>query len=129
MNTGDWMDLAVLERKKYQYLNEVLDLTNQLGSVLDRNDQVSVQMLLAMRQEPVLHLEEIHNTAKARRAALSEEDQARLSELLNGAAPSSDGEKAFAEQAGKASRLLNRVLELDKRLSIRFAGKDSFYNG
>ena len=33
------LDLAVLERKKYNDLNDVLDLTQQLGEALDRNDE------------------------------------------------------------------------------------------
>mgnify|MGYP006990325601 CR=1 FL=1 len=36
-----------LERKKYNYLNEVMDLSRQMGEALDRGDEVSMQMLLA----------------------------------------------------------------------------------
>ena len=58
MTAGVWMDLTVLERKKYNSLSEVLDLTRQLGESLDRNDQVAVRMIIAMRQDPLLRLEE-----------------------------------------------------------------------
>lgn len=121
------LDLAVLERKKYNDLNEVLELTQQLGEALDRNDQVSVRMLVAMRQDPILHLEEVNATAKSRRESLTEEEQERVRALLDGAEAQDDGEKTFLEQAGKARSLLERVVELDRRVSLRMAGENSFY--
>ena len=121
------LDLAVLERKKYNDLNDVLDLTQQLGEALDRNDEVSVRMLVAMRQDPIHHLEEVNRTAKSRLASLTEEEQERIKALLAGAAAQDDGEKTFLEQAGKARGLLERVVELDRRISLRLAGENSFY--
>ena len=56
------LDLQVLERKKYNLLNDVMDLSQQLATAMDRNDQVSVRMLVAMRQDPLTQLEEVkHN--------------------------------------------------------------------
>ena len=127
MTAGVWMDLTVLERKKYNSLSEVLDLTRQLGESLDRNDQVAVRMLIAMRQDPLLHLEEAERTAKDRRRSLTEEEQRRIRSLLKGAEPQSSEERTFLDQAGKTRRLLERVVELDRRLSLRLAGEDSFY--
>ena len=66
MSGNELMDLAVLERKKYNYLNEVLDLTEQIGQAADRNDQVAMRMLVAMRQDPILSLAEVDDTAKTR---------------------------------------------------------------
>ena len=127
MTAGVWMDLTVLERKKYNSLSEVLDLTRQLGESLDRNDQVAVRMLIAMRQDPLLHLEEAERTAKDRRRSLTEEEQRRIRSLLKGAEPQSSEERTFLDQAGKTRRLLERVVELDRRLSLRMAGGQSFY--
>ena len=127
MTAGVWMDLTVLERKKYNSLSEVLDLTRQLGESLDRNDQVAVRMLIAMRQDPLLHLEEAERTAKDRRRSLTEEEQRRIRSLLKGAEPQSSEERTFLEQAGKTRRLLERVVELDRRISLRMAGGQSFY--
>ena len=121
------LELAVLERKKYNYLNEVLDLTRQLGEALDRNDQVSARMLVAMRQDPILRLEETDRTAKDRRTALPAGVRQRLEALLAGAQPQGSEEQTFLEQAGKARSLLERVVELDRRISLRMAGEDSFY--
>lgn len=127
MTGAEWMDLTVLERKKYNYLSETLDLTGQLGEALDRNDQVSVRMLMAMRQDPILHLEEVNRLSLDRRDSLEEEDQERVSALLAGAEGRSNEERTFLEQAQKARRLLERVVELDRRISLRLAGEHSFY--
>jgi len=127
MNASDWLDLTVLERKKYNYLSETMDLTEQLGEALDRNDQVSVKMLLAMRQDPIRCLSELRSTVEERRQALNEEDRARVSALLAGEPPRSGEEQAFQQQTAVVSRLLERVVELDRRISLRVAGKSSFY--
>ena len=127
MTGAEWMDLTVLERRKYNDLSEVLDLTRQLGESLDRNDQVAVRMLIAMRQDPLLHLEETDRTARDRRGSLPEEDQERVKALLDGAEARSGPERTFLDQAGKTRRLLERVVEMDRRVSLRMAGGQSFY--
>ena len=127
MTGAEWMDLTVLERKKYNDLSEALDLTGQIGEALDRSDQVSVRMLVAMRQDPILHLGEIDQASQARRRDLTQEDRERAEALLKGAQPRSNEERTFLEQAGRTRRLLERVVELDRRISLRLAGENSFY--
>lgn len=128
MTRDDWLELTVLERKKYNDLVEVQDLTRQLAETLDRNDQVSARMLIAMRQDPIRRLSEVHTGEKHRMAALDEEGYARVEALRRGEPPQGDGEKTFMEQAGKTRRLLEQVVELDRRISGRIAGPQSFYH-
>lgn len=127
MTKNDWLDLTVLERKKYNLLSEVMDLSRQLGEAMDRNDDVSVRLLLAMRQEPILKLEEVQRAVKLRGEALSPEDLERVSALNGSAVPQNAEETTYHSQAGSVRRLLERVLELDERLNRRMGGKDSFY--
>jgi len=127
MTKGDWMDLAVLERKKYNCLSEVWDLSQQIGQAMDRNDNVSVRMLVAMRQEPLLQLQELKQAIELKTESLSPEERERVSELRQGASPQGGEEAAYHSQAGSARRLLERIVELDERLNRRLAGKDSFY--
>lgn len=127
MTRSDWLDLTVLERKKYNLLSEVLDLSQQMGSALDRNDDVSVRMLLALREEPLLHLRELAQAASNKKESLTPEDRERVSALGRGAAPQGEEETAYHSQAGSARRLLERIIELDERLNRRLAGKNSFY--
>lgn len=128
MSGNDLMDLAVLERKKYNYLNEVLDLTQQIGEAADRNDQVALKMLVAMRQDPILGLREVDATSKDRRRELTPERRERIDALLAGAPAEDERERAFVEQAGRARRLLEKVVALDRRISLRMAGEHSFYH-
>ena len=128
MNASDWLDLTVLERKKYNYLKETLDLTQQIGSALDHNDQISLKMLLAMRQEPIMYLEELKQTIQARRQDLPPEDQERVQALLSGASPRTQEENTFVQQAATVIRLLQRVIELDRAVNLRLTGSSSIYN-
>lgn len=127
MTKSEWLDLTVLERKKYNLLSEVMDVSRQMGEALDRNDDVSVRMLVAMRQEPILRLEEVKQAVAARLEGLSPEDRERAGALREGAGPQGAEEEAYCAQAGSTRRLLERVLELDRRLSRRLAGDNSFY--
>ena len=127
MTKSEWLDLTVLERKKYNLLSEVMDVSQQMGEALDRSDDVSVRMLVAMRQEPILHLEEVRQAAAARLEGLAAEDRERVGALREGADPQGTDEEAYCTQAGNARRLLERVLELDRRLNRRLAGENSFY--
>jgi hypothetical protein len=127
MTKDDWLELTVLEKKKYNYLVEIEDITRQLAESLDRNDQVSARMLVAMRQDPIRLLAEISESARARQDALPEEGREALRELLAGTAASGDGQRIFQEQAGKTRRLLEQVVAMDRRVSLRMAGEHSFY--
>lgn len=127
MTKSDWLDLSVLERKKYNHLSEVLDLSQQMGQAMDRNDDVSVRMLIALRQEPLLQLQELKQAIEIKRASLLPEDRERVIALNQGAAPQGEEETTYHNQAGAARRLLERIIELDERLNRRMAGDNSFY--
>lgn len=123
------LDLQVLERKKYNYLNEVMDISQQLATAMDRNDQISVRMLIAMRQDPLLQLEEIKANLRSRLKEFSPEDLDLAQQLLRGEGePSGERQKGVADQAGANRRLLERIIELDRRLNLRMTGEKSFYS-
>ena len=50
MTGAEWMDLTVLERKKYNDLSEALDLTGQIGEALDRSVREAAR-LVGVRDE------------------------------------------------------------------------------
>lgn len=127
MTRDEWLELTVLEKKKYNYLTEIQDLTKQLAESLDRNDEVSTRMLVAMRQDPLRQLAEVDNGEKIRVSALAAVDQERVKALGRGDPAQDDNERIYQDQAGKTRRLLEQVVELDRRVSIRIAGEHSFY--
>ena len=121
------LDLQVLERKKYNLLNDVMDLSQQLATAMDRNDQVSVRMLVAMRQDPLTQLEEAKHNLSRRLLEFSPDDQDLAHRLLQGEAGSSPREQAVADQSNVNRRLLERIIELDRRLNHRLTGDKSYY--
>lgn len=127
MTKSDWMDLAVLERRKYNLLSETMGLSRQIGEAMDRGDDVSLRMLLSMRQEPILGLGEVKNAVRSKREALSSQELERLSDLESGAQPQEGEERTYCDEFGRARRLLEQVLELDRKLNRRLTGKDSCY--
>lgn len=127
MTKSDWLDLTVLERQKYNHLSELMDLTRQLGEAMDRGDEMSVRILISMRNDPLVGLEELKKATRLRTEALSGEERARVAELNGGASPEDENESLYVSQAGSARRLWERVVELDQRLNRRMAGEDSFY--
>ncbi len=127
MTKSDWLDLTVLERQKYNHLSELMDLTRQLGEAIDRGDEVSVRILVSMRNDPLVGLEELKKATRLRTEALSREERERVEELNSGASPEDENETLYVNQAGSARRLWERVVELDQRLNRRMAGDDSFY--
>ena len=126
MTRSDWLDLTVLERKKYNLLSEVMDLSQQLGEALDRSDDVSVRLLVSMRQDPILRLEEIKAAIGAKRDSMPPEEWERVNDLNGGAQPRDEDETVYLNQVGSVRRILERVLELDQRLNRRMVGDDSF---
>jgi hypothetical protein len=116
-------------RKKLQTvrLMEVNDLTRQLLQAAERRDQVSVSMILAMREDPVQRLGEMEASLQAYVNALPQEDAIRAAELLDGAEASGADEARLCEQVAQYRRLLESTLEMDRRLSLRMGGNRSFY--
>lgn len=112
------------EKKRYQLLNEVYDLTVQLTEAIDRGDRTSVAMLLSMRQEPILSMQEIDENQKRLIAQLTgESDQLRMLQLLQGDSPEAQeaGAQSLCTQIAQNRRLLSKLVALDQRANKRLA--------
>ena len=116
------------KRKEYLKLLEVARLTEDLAEATDRRDEVSVRMLLSMRQELLLELQEMDGTIRENLLNQPEEEAIRLGPLLNGGAPADVDEEALCSQLDKNRQLLAKITAMDKRISTRLGGKRSFYN-
>lgn len=123
--------LAELSRRKREQLgllDEASDLTKQLAEAIDRKDQVSVQMVLEMRDGPIRAMREIEDGIEAFLPELPEEDARRCHALIHGAAAQSPEEEPLAALAARFRSRLESVLELDEKLSVRLGGNKSFYH-
>jgi len=120
-------NLCQWKRRQAVCLTEVESLTGQLAEALGRGDQVSVNMLLVMREDPIQQAEELEQTARSYLLSQPEEDAIRLNELLNGAPAQSEQEQPLASQTAQNYRTLNKIREVDRRLSLQLGGRHSFY--
>lgn len=128
MDDATLKQLLLQARKQYIKLLEFFDLTQQLGQAVDRKDEVSVQMLLHMREDPVKDLKELEAQIHSGVLKLPEEDAIRAHQLLTGSPPEKEGEEALCGQIAQNRRLLDRAQELDRRISLRIDGRHSFYS-
>lgn len=127
MEASALLDAHVQLKRLYTSINEALDVSRQLAEAVDRDDQVAIQMLVAMRQEPVEKMVHAKRTLELQQDALPEADGARLRALLKGAAAEDPGEEAFVKQVGMNDRLLRQLCDLDRVLNKKLTRDKSIY--
>lgn len=127
MTGAQLLDAQVQEKRRYALLSELFDLTKQLAEAVDRNDEVTIQMLLSMREGPLAQMRQVEENLTRQRSSLSEEDGRRLEELLSGAQAQRQEENALSGQVGTNRRLLGQLVELDKRVNKKVTREKSVY--
>ena len=117
------MDALVQMKRTGNLLNEVEDLTRQIGESIDRNDQVSMQMLIGMREEPLAKLQAADQALREQLEDLDDRyEAAQLASMLNGGLPADPEERSqqmLCDQVASNNRHLKRIMEMDQRLSQR----------
>ena len=127
MDQKAMMDALVQVKRMGNLLNEVQDLSQQLAEAIDRDDRVSVEMLVSMRREPIGKLTDAEDVLSDLSSTLPPDDGARLLALLGGAPSQREEEKTLVELVGSNHRRLEQILALDKRLSQKLARENSVY--
>lgn len=127
MDASTLLDAQVQTKRIYGLLNEAMELSRQMAEAVDRDDQVAIQMLVSMREEPVRKLRQARQALEEQRDALEPETARRLSQLLNGEAAETEAEAPLAAQVGINRRLLEQVLELDRVLNRKVTREESIY--
>lgn len=112
-----WMKLLVQLRKRYTALTETYDLTVQMGEALDRNDRTSFSMLLSMRQEPVLRLQELDGNIRRIVEIDAPDIEARWQALIAGDAPQDADEQMVVNQMQQNKRVIDRLVPTDSRIN------------
>lgn len=126
-------EITKVLRKKYNHMNEVCRLTEEVAHSLSRDDKVTVNMVLEMRGEELEQIAECDRCGQLFLASVESEDAEKLAELLLGntdveAFP--DAEDTWKEMQGiveKTKAVWKRTIEIDKVTSCRLAGEDSYY--
>lgn len=115
-------------KRAYTALNEALDLTRQLAEAVDRDDQLTVQMLVSMRQEPTDKLAGAQQALEQQQKALSPGDADRLAALLRGEDALTEEEEPLAGQVGVNRRILRQLVDLDQVVNRKLTRDKSIYN-
>lgn len=125
------MDALVQMKRTGNLLNELWDLTQQLGESIDRNDQVSIQMLIAMREEPLGKLQAADQALREQLEALADREEARrLAGMLNGGPPADPAQRTqqmLCDQVASNKRRLAQIMERDRMLNQRLGREKSAY--
>ena len=112
-----WMKLLVQLRKRYTALTETYDLTVQMGEALDRNDRTSFSMLLSMRQEPVLRMQELDGNIRRIVETDAPDIEVRWQALVAGDTPRDADEQMVANQMQQNKRVIDRLVPIDSRIN------------
>lgn len=121
-------ELLALERRIFRKFDQTLGITRELAEAVDREDQVSIKMLLSSRQTPLLELQELNAAVELKRCDLSGEDETAFDRLITEhGAPETPAEKEVAEQMALNRRILEQLAELDQRVNEKLCREKSVY--
>ena len=121
------LEAQIQQKKMHNLLSELMDLTRQLMEAADRGDEVTIQLLVGMRNDPPEKMRTVRWALEQQRDSLRPEEGQRLAALLNGGVAENEAEKPLANQVAVNNRLLQELIEYDRRLSLKIAQEDSVY--
>lgn len=124
------MEILKEMQKKYQCFNEIERITKDIGDALSRNDRALVQVLLGMRQEEIDQAEMSERNIHLLLSFVSTDEATQAMNWIKGNKenmPENPIIKKLAEKGNSSQLLVQRTIELDRYISMRLAGKDSFY--
>lgn len=124
-------EILMLTKRIGNLFHEIMDISMQLADAIDRRDEVSMEMVIAMRSEPIGRLEIADRSLRELLGELDSGDEAaHIRAILNGEAvqPADQQEEILREQASMNIRAHRRLMELDEILNRKIARDKSIYN-
>ena len=119
-------------QKRLGVFNEIYRLTQEIDQLLAANDRGSSQLVLQMRQEEMDKADDCGQDLAYLQNSMNRDEYNRLMQILE--SPEGENfaerleEKKIFEIDRQIKQVIQKTVELDKRLNMRIAGKDSFYN-
>ena len=117
-------------QKNYMRMIEIERLTKELGDALSRNDQDTVLLLLKMRGDEMNRASETRGEIQTILKALNSEDRKEIEALMAGdrQGQAEDFESEKIEEISRQLRQTQeRIVHIDKAVSRKLAGTDSYY--
>lgn len=124
------MEILKEMQKKYRCIAEIERITRDMGDSLSRNDKASVQLLLEMRQEEMDKTSVCDRNIHYLLEAMPDGESMVVSRWMKGKESGGDNgllAEKLAEKGNNIEQALKRTIEIDRHISTRLAGKDSFY--
>lgn len=125
------MEIMKQYQKKYTIVDEIFRLTGEIADSLSRNDHVSSQLLLNMRQEEMDQADHCDSKIAMFEDAMSPGERQHLRTILKdengGVLANTWEEKKVLEIYNNIKSILQKTIEIDRRINLRLAGEDSFY--
>ena len=116
------IDALVQAKRLGNALDEVWSCSQQLADAVDRNDQVSVRLVLSMREEPLTKVRQADMALRSQRDSFPDKaDREQFSRLLNGEEEGAGEEALLAKQMAQNRRSYQRVIDLERRLNQKVA--------
>ena len=116
------IDALVQAKRLGNALDEVWSCSRQLADAVDRNDQVSVRLVLSMREEPLTKVRQADMALRSQRDSFPDKaDREQFSRLLNGEEEGAGEEALLAKQMAQNRRSYQRVMDLERRLDQKVA--------
>lgn len=128
MKKQDLFELLGFEELFYKALLEVYEITQELDLAIDRQESVSIRMLLSSRELPIMKLYSMKKYILLKRVDLMEEDARRFDQLLTGASADTSDEMTVVRQIADNRRMLKKLSALDKIVNLKLCNDRSFYN-
>lgn len=127
---GIFVEIMKKLQRKYGSMNEIFRMTREMQEVLERDDRVSLDMMISMRQDEIERAVDCDRDIQYLLSVLAPQKREQVRDWLNhGTAKEQDGFEAvkMGEIAASIRKVLEKTIQVDKRMSKRVAGKDSFY--
>ena len=119
-------------QKKYNKVNEFQDITKQMAASLQRNDLYSFQLLMNMRTELMIDIENMDYAEEELIKSLSEDDEKQirsaLSKEMEGKQFATSDLQRINDIYNKTKRSLQNTVQVDKAISLKVGGENSFYH-
>lgn len=127
MDESVLMNAFVQVKRMNNLLNEISDETRELAAEVDRDDQVTISMVLSMRGESIEKLKAADAALRDQIQHASETDAAQLRALLKREGASGAQEIAFVQTVEANQRILKSVVELDRIINQKLTRGRSVY--
>lgn len=117
-------EIQLLLMKENSHINEIYNLTKELADAFSRNDHMSVRIVLKMRGEEILEIDQIRRKISSMLFSYKSK-KLRIESLLQGqeVVGQSDIEAKIFAISKRMKELTKKITEIDSVISTRLVGK------